>query len=220
MPLIIPADTQEHELAELLSRCDGLLFTGSPSNVNPALYGKSLHPSQPSQDTMRDDWTLPLLRAAVAHHVPLLAICRGFQEMNVALGGSLHQRLVDVENYDNHHPFDTGDLDGQYAPAHSVSLTAGGLLQRTLGVAQMQVNSLHNQGIDRVAESLEIEARAADGVIEALSVRGSKIFQLGVQWHPEWRAVNDLHSLTIFRTFAQACQENSAKKSQGQDDFR
>ena len=212
LPLIMSADGSVDDLAEMLDRCDGLLFTGSPSNVHPSLYGKELHPSQPMRDEIRDAWTLPLLRAATEQHIPLLAICRGFQEFNVALGGSLHQRLREVPDFENHMAYETDDLDQRYALAHDVSVREGGMLHRIVGVKHMRVNSVHNQGVDQLAPNLCIEARSDDGVIEAVSPRDAKTFQLGVQWHPEWRSDLDEPSTKIFRAFAAACADRAHKK--------
>lgn len=203
LPLIMSADGSVDDLAEMLDRCDGLLFTGSPSNVHPSLYGKEFHPSQPMRDEIRDAWTLPLLRAATEQHIPLLAICRGFQEFNVALGGSLHQRLREVPDFENHMAYETDDLDQRYALAHDVSVREGGMLHRIVGVKHMRVNSVHNQGVDQLAPNL---------CIEAVSPRDAKTFQLGVQWHPEWRSDLDEPSTKIFRAFAAACADRAHKE--------
>lgn len=210
LPLVIPADTMLDEIPDLLVACHGLLFTGSPSNVHPRHYGKSLPCDSTKLDLLRDDWTLPLLRLAMDQEIPLLAICRGFQELNVALGGSLHQQLRDVEPYENHMPYESEIPDEHYAPAHSVTIEPGGMLYSLLGVSGIVVNSAHYQGIDRIAPPLRIEARADDGVIEAVSGPGGGTFQLGVQWHPEWRAAGNPHSSAIFRAFGEACARKAS----------
>src|ERR1700757_2555858 len=169
LPLLIPAVGSKVDVRALLDRLDGLLLTGSPSNVHPSHYGAE--PSHPEilHDPERDATTLPLIREAVRRNMPILAICRGIQELNVALGGTLHQKLQEVPGRLNHRSHKESP-DGPYGPAHSVSLTAGGVLTSLAGVTEVMVNSLHSQGIDRVAPSLRVEAIATDGQIEAVSI--------------------------------------------------
>src|SRR5476651_2674164 len=167
LPVIIPSLADLCEIKDLLHYVDGLLFTGSPSNVEPFHYQGS--PSAPgtAHDPQRDATTLPLLRAAVAAGVPVLGICRGFQEMNVAFGGSLHQKVHEVPGMMDHREDDTQPLDIQYGPAHAVAISPNGVLA-SLGLPQtIQVNSIHSQGVDRLAPGLQVEATAPDGLIEA-----------------------------------------------------
>lgn len=205
LPLLIPATDAPLAIADILAAVDGILFSGSPSNVSPSLYGGDA-PRDPSLlDSARDATTLPLLRAAIAAGKPVLAICRGFQELNVALGGTLHQHLHEIPGRLDHREDETAPLDIQYGPAHTVQIVPDGLLDRLVGGAgEHRVNSLHHQGIDRLAPDLSIEAQAPDGQIEAVS--GGPGFVLGVQWHPEWRWSQQPLSRAIFAGFGAAVQ--------------
>ncbi len=203
LPVLIPAVGSRIDICGVLDRLDGLLLTGSPSNVHPSHYGAE--PSHPDilHDRERDATTLPLIRAAVARDLPVLAICRGIQELNVALGGSLHQRVHELPGRLNHRSRQDSP-DGAYGPAHSVALTEGGLLARFAGAAEAMVNSLHSQGIDRLAPGLRVEAVAPDGQIEAVSLPEAR-FVVGVQWHPEYKALENPFSSALFSAFARAC---------------
>ncbi|WP_322071587.1 gamma-glutamyl-gamma-aminobutyrate hydrolase family protein [Paraburkholderia bannensis] len=194
---------------EAILRCvDGLLFTGSYSNVEPHLYGGAPSEAGTLHDPQRDATALPLLRAAIARGVPLLAICRGFQELNVAFGGTLHQAVHAVEGYADHRENREASLDAQYAPAHALSIVPGGVLAACAGgVLETRVNSLHGQGIARLGAGLRVEARAHDGLIEAVSVTEARAFALGVQWHPEWQYADQALSQAIFAAFGAACHE-------------
>jgi putative glutamine amidotransferase len=206
IPLIIPALASEIKLEELLERLDGLLFTGSPSNVEPHRYGGD--PSAPGtwHDPHRDDATLPLIPRAIEAGVPLLGICRGFQEINVAMGGTLWQKLHEIPGNLDHRDDPKQELDQQYAAAHEVVLEPGGVLRRLAGTDRIRVNSLHSQGVRELASGLAIEARAPDGVIEAFRVRDARSFALAVQWHPEWRVNANPFSRALFAEFGAACR--------------
>jgi putative glutamine amidotransferase len=205
LPLLIPALAEELGFDELLGRLDGLMFTGSPSNVEPHHY--SGPPSDPGtlHDPARDATTLPLIRKAVAAGVPVLGICRGFQEMNVAFGGTLHQKVHEIEGRRDHREDTTRELDVQYGPAHEVVLESGGTLRALIGQDRIQVNSLHSQGIDRLAPGLTVEARALDGLVEGFRVENAKAFAVAVQWHPEWKAMSNPFSRALFAAFGAAC---------------
>jgi len=209
LPVLIPAVGSKVDVRAVLSRLDGLLLTGSPSNVHPSHYGAE--PSDPEilYDPERDATTLPLIREAIRRDLPILAICRGIQELNVALGGTLHQRVHEVPGRHNHRSR-RDSSDGPYGPAHRVTLTAGGLLASLAGAPEVKVNSLHSQGIDRPAVSLRIEAVAPDGQIEAVSLPEAR-FVVGVQWHPEYKAVDDPFSSALFSAFAVACGAAAAR---------
>jgi putative glutamine amidotransferase len=206
LPLLIPALAEELGLDELLMRLDGIMFTGSYSNVEPHHY--SGPPSDPGtlHDPARDATTLPLIRKAVAAGIPVLGICRGFQEMNVAYGGTLHQKVHEIEGRHDHREDTTRELDVQYGPAHEIDLEPGGALQRLTGQDRIQVNSLHAQGIDRLGPGLAVEARAPDGLIEAFRVEHAKAFALAVQWHPEWKAMSNPVSRALFAAFGAAAR--------------
>jgi putative glutamine amidotransferase len=211
-PVLIPSLAEELGLDELLQRLDGLLFTGSPSNVEPHRYAGP--PSAPGtlHDPARDATTLPLIRKAVQAEVPVFGICRGFQEMNVAFGGTLHQKLHEVPGHLDHRDDETQPLEVQYGPAHDVTLEPGGLLRSLSSSDRVRVNSLHNQGIDRLGGELAVEARAPDGVIEAFRVRAARRFALAVQWHPEWRVMSDPFSRALFAAFGRASRERASGK--------
>jgi putative glutamine amidotransferase len=211
-PLLIPALAEELGFEELLERLDGLLFTGSPSNVEPHLYQGP--PSAPGtlHDPARDATTLPLIRKAVQAGVPVFGICRGFQEMNVAFGGSLHQRLHEVPGHLDHRDDGSQPLEVQYGPAHDVTLEPGGVLRSLSAGDRIRVNSLHTQGIDRLGDELAVEARAPDGVIEAFRVRAAQHFALAVQWHPEWQVMANPFSRALFASFGQAAAERAQRK--------
>ena len=212
LPLLIPAFAEELGMDELLERVDGLVFTGSPSNVEPHHY--SGPPSDPGtlHDPERDATTLPLIRKAVAAGIPVLGICRGFQEMNVAFGGTLHQKVQEVDGYFDHRDDESQPLEVQYGPAHEVILEPHGLLHRFGGTDRITVNSLHAQGVDRLGEGLSIEARAPDGLIEAFRVASAPAFAVAVQWHPEWKVSSNSFSRALFEAFGAAAREYMQKK--------
>lgn len=205
LPLVVPA-AQADELDELLSLADGVLLTGSPSNVAPHHFGEAVQDPELPLDPLRDAWTLPLVPKALALGLPLFAICRGFQEMNVALGGSLHQAVHAVGRYADHRENEDDPLPQQYAPAHSVLLTPGGVLARILQTDRIEVNSLHGQGVNRLAPGLAVEGVAPDGLVEAFSVPAAPGFALALQWHPEWQAESNPVSVKLFSAFGDAAR--------------
>lgn len=201
LPIMIPPVGQE-QLA-LLDRIDGLLVPGSPSNVHPSHYGVTESETPDKHDPDRDATTLPLIRAAIERGMPVLAICRGIQELNVALGGTLIQRVHDMPGRMDHRG-GPGTLDQRYGPKHPISAT--GLLAQIVGAEEFIVNSLHGQAIDRPAPGLVVEAHAPDGTIEAVAMPGARGFVLGLQWHPEWRFAEQAASVSIFQAFGEACR--------------
>jgi len=203
LPLLIPVLGEPIPPAEILAAVDGLLFTGSPSNVAPHRYGGTAPRDGVLQDEHRDTTTLPLLDAAIAAGTPVLCLCRGFQELNVALGGTLHQHIQELEGRRDHREEKTAPLDAQYGPAHEVRVE-GGLLAQIVREKTFEVNSLHSQGIDRLAPPLHADAIAPDGIVEAISMPGAKGFLLGLQWHPEWRWSENPISREIFSAFGKA----------------
>ncbi len=210
VPLLIPAVGAKLDLGAVLDRLDGLLITGSPSNVEPSQYGGPPSREGTLHDPDRDATTLPLIREAVRRDLPILAICRGIQELNVALGGTLHQRIFEMPARFNHRrrkgPM---TLDERYGPAHPVQLSEGGRLIDIAGAGEIMVNSLHGQGIDRPAADLVVEAVAPDGQIEGVSLPGAR-FVVGVQWHPEYKPLENPFSRALFSAFAQACHATAA----------
>ncbi len=213
IPFLIPALPDLLSSEEILDRVDGIFFTGSPSNVEPHRYAGT--PSEPGtlHDPHRDAITLPLIPGAVRAGVPVFGVCRGFQEMNVAFGGTLHQKLHEVSGFLDHRDDDSQPLEVQYAPAHEVILEAGGLLRSLAGTDKVRVNSLHSQGVDRLAAGLIPEARAPDGVIEAFRVKDAPRFAVAVQWHPEWHVMNNALSRALFAAFGAASRERALTKN-------
>jgi putative glutamine amidotransferase len=213
VPLVLPALGEATDLETVLGACDGIMLSGSPSNVHPSHYTQDVRDPSLPQDAARDATTLPLIRAAIKRGIPLFAVCRGFQEVNVALGGSLHQAVQEVAGMNDHRENKHATLEEQYAPSHSVRIAANGRLADILGVGTIGVNSLHGQGIDRLAPGLAIEAQAEDGLVEAFSVIDAPGFTLAVQWHPEWQIVSNPDSMKMFRAFGQACRDYQLKRS-------
>jgi putative glutamine amidotransferase len=213
IPLILPAIGERLDFGQVLGLIDGLLLTGSVSNVAPERYGQPpAHPDLKT-DMERDATTFPLILAALEAGIPLLGICRGFQELNVAMGGSLHQEVHAQPGLMDHREARGADLDIQYGPSHPVSLEPDGQLRALLGTDKLTVNSIHGQGIRQLGANLAIEATAPDGLIEAIRVRNARNFALAVQWHPEWKVGENPQSMAIFRTFGQACADYMIKKS-------
>jgi len=209
LPLLIPALAEELRLDDLLGRLDGILFTGSLSNVEPRHYAGA--PSEPGtlHDPARDATTLPLIREAVRAGIPVLGICRGFQEMNVAFGGTLHQKVHELAGYSEHRDDESQPLEVQYGPAHDVILEPGGLLRSMADGERVRVNSLHSQGIARLGAGLVVEARAMDGLIEAFHVADAARFAMAVQWHPEWEVMSNPFSRALFAAFGSASRERA-----------
>ncbi|AOK05898.1 gamma-glutamyl-gamma-aminobutyrate hydrolase family protein [Burkholderia sp. AU19243] len=207
LAFVLPALGVRQPVDAIVAAVDGLLLTGSYSNVEPHRYGGAASAPDTLHDPARDATALPLIRAAIDAGVPVLAICRGMQELNVAYGGTLHQRLHASPGFADHREREGDPLERQYGPAHRVQFTAGGLLQRVAhGARDAMVNSLHDQGLARLGAGLAVEACAPDGLIEAVSVRGARAFALGVQWHPEWRHAEQPLSRDIFAAFGAACR--------------
>ena len=212
LPLMIPVMAEHIHVDELLQHVDGVFLTGSLSNVEPHHYDGE--PSEPGtlHDPHRDATTLPLARAVLKAGVPLMAVCRGFQELVVALGGSLHQKVHEVPGYHYHLENPDDPLDKQYGPSHAVDLVEGGVLHKLAGETRVMVNSLHAQGVRRLPDGVTVEAIADDGLIEAFTVDGAPGFALGVQWHPEWRVTENDFSLAMFRAFGDACREYARQR--------
>ena len=211
VPVLIPALGEQH-LGEWLDSFDAIMFTGSASNVEPHRYQGP--PSDPEtwHDPHRDSTTLPMIPAAIASGLPVLGICRGFQEMNVAFGGSLWQKLHEVPGHDDHREDKDAPLDDQYGPAHEIELVEGGQLRALAGQPRIRVNSLHSQGVQRLGAGLAVEGRADDGVIEAFRVEAAPTFAIAVQWHPEWKAMHNEFSRLLFGAFGEAARQRAARR--------
>ena len=212
LPLIVPVLSDHIDADAVLAEVDGILLTGSPSDIEPHHYAGEPSREGTLHDPERDAMTLPLARRAMQTGVPLLAICRGFQELNVALGGSLHQHVGEVPGFHNHKENPDDPLDVQYGDAHPVTLVEGGLLHRMHGGPSAVVNSLHGQGVRVLADGLTVEALADDGLIEAFTVDAATGFALAVQWHPEWKVTENAFSMEIFRSFGDACRERARSR--------
>lgn len=196
------------QAAVMLGRLDGLMLTGSYTNVAPERYGAVLAPENTRDDPRRDNEALAWVHEALRQGLPLFGICRGFQEMNVALGGTLHQAVQTLPGMLDHREPPADDMAGHYAPSHKVVLRPNGVLAALYSGEHLEVNSLHQQGIDQLAPGLEAEAWAPDGLIEAVSVRDASAFALAVQWHPEWRPREHPFYDAIFKGFATACRQH------------
>jgi putative glutamine amidotransferase len=213
MAFIIPAFEEGYETDAILDRVDGVLVSGSASNVHPSFYGRQSTDADGPFDVARDSTTLPLIRRAIDRAVPLLAICRGIQELNVALGGTLASEIQEQPGiWDHRKPADV-DRDGMYAIRQSVFVKEGSCIARIIGPGEVQVNSLHRQAIAKTAPRLQIEAVAEDGTIEAVSVIDAEAFAVGVQWHPEYWAETDKPSNQIFAAFGDAVRDYAGKRS-------
>ena len=201
LPVLIPPLGES--MLDLLDSLAGLLVPGSPSNVHPSHYDGGESETPEWHDMERDHTTLPLIRAAIQRGIPVLAICRGIQELNVALGGSLIQR-VHAHPGRSDHRGGPGALEARYGPKHGITLT--GSVARILGATNIQVNSLHGQAIDRLGRGLVVEASAPDGTIEAVAMPSAPGWMLGVQWYPEWAFASNRHSVALFAAFGEACR--------------
>ena len=211
-PVILPSFGATADLKAFLAELDGLLLPGAVSNVEPWRYGAGDRPAEP-YDPARDATSLPLIETALADGLPLLAICRGFQELNVALGGTLHTHVHEIPGRMDHRAPYKAPLADQYAPTHAVNLTPGGVLSELAPrCAAVMVNSLHWQGIDRLGAGLTVEATAPDGTIEGFRVQGAPAFALGVQWHPEWEATKSPFSTALFQRFGDAARARRANR--------
>ncbi len=213
IPLVIPAFGAVFDPPDLIARLDGLMLTGSPSNVYPAHYGTEPSAEAEPHDLERDATTLPLIRHAIEAGLPLLAICRGIQELNVALGGTLHSQVQEQPGRMDHRRPKHEDRDVQYGPRHEIRLTPGGPLARLAGAETLMVNSLHAQALDRVADGLTVEAVAPDGIIEAVRVKNGANFALGVQWHPEYKVLENPFSMRLFGAFGEAARARAKTRA-------
>ncbi|MEX0852983.1 MAG: gamma-glutamyl-gamma-aminobutyrate hydrolase family protein [Bauldia sp.] len=209
-PLILPSLGEALDLDALLGRVDGVLLPGSRTNVHPSRYGEPPNDKARPHDERRDAVTLPLIGAALRHGVPLFAICRGMQELNVSLGGTLIAEVQELDGRSDHRAPGVDDHDVRYAIRQQVHIRPGGMLAGILGPGTIPVNSLHHQAIGRLAEGLAIEATAPDGTIEAVRVRAAAAFALGVQWHPEYWVRSDAPSAKLFAAFGEAIRARQA----------
>ncbi len=209
MPIVIPALGNLLDIPKLVSKLDGIMLTGSASNVHPERYNTAPSPEAEPYDPMRDQTTFALIQEALKQEVPLLAICRGFQELNVALGGSLYPQVKNIPGRMDHSSPDTKDMDIDYGPNHTISIQSQGCLYSILKNSEAKVNSLHYQAIDQLGSRLIADAVAKDGTVEAISMPAQKSFVLGVQWHPEYKADDNNVSKAIFKAFGEAVRHRA-----------
>lgn len=207
VPILIPPISDQEIVDNYLTLIDGLLLTGSPSDIHPSRYGHEIKNPDSFFDKNRDETSVALIRGCIKSGIPVLGICRGFQEINVALGGTLHQSIHRTPDYIDHREKKGADLDIQYGKRHNVTVEPDGRLITITNQKKWLVNSLHDQGIDLLAPDLQVEARADDGLIEAVSLKDKDKFVFGAQWHFEWKTYSDPCSLAIFNAFGQACKK-------------
>lgn len=206
LPLLIPADPRFVKIEDLLESCDGFLFTGGRPNVHPEEYGEEETEAHGAFDRARDAVALPLIRACVERGQPFFGVCRGFQEVNVAMGGSLYPEIRDLPGRMNHRMPPDGTLEEKFALRHAVTFTEGGPFHRLFGASQVMTNTLHGQGINRAGARVVIDGQAPDGTPEAIYIKDAPGFTLSVQWHPEYRAAEDPVSRPLFAAFGLAAK--------------
>lgn len=211
LPVIVPADPSLMTVEELRASCDGFVFTGGRPNVHPEEYGEEPTEAHGTFDRDRDRLVLPLIRACVAAGQPILGICRGFQEVNVAFGGSLYPEIRDLPGRDNHRMPPDGTLEEKFALRHEITFTEGGPFHRLMGEQRVMTNSLHGQGIKTPGVGVVIDGHAPDGTPEAIYLADAPGFCLSVQWHPEWNAAGDPVSRQLFSAFGDACRAWAAQ---------
>ncbi len=209
---VVFALAQGSDVDALLPLVDGVMLTGSPSNVDPVHFGQVVADPSLPLDPLRDSLTLQLVQACLAQGVPLLGVCRGFQEINVALGGTLHQQVHTVPGMQDHRENRQAAYADQYAPSHVVNFVPDSAFAKWAGANQARVNSLHGQGIDRLAQGLRALGSADDGLVEAYEVKDARAFAYAVQWHPEWRTSENPFYAALFSAFGAACAERHAAR--------
>lgn len=213
MPLLIPADPRLVSVPELLAQCDGFLLTGGRPNVHPSEYGEDVTDAHGEFDQARDAIVLPLVRACVESGQPFLGVCRGFQEVNVAMGGSLYPEIRDLPGRMNHRMPPDGTLEEKFELRHEVSFVEGGVFHRLMGSQTVLTNTLHGQGIKEAGARVVVEGHAPDGTPEATYIKDAPGFTLAVQWHPEWNAAHDPVSRPLFTAFGDAARAWSSRRS-------
>ena len=213
-PVMIPSMIDVLHLDQLLDHFDGILMTGAVSNVHPPHYGEAPTADHEPYDHARDAITLKLIRRVIDRGIPLFCICRGFQELNVVLGGSLETELQRGQGRLDHRAPKSDDADVRYGLNHAIAITPGGMLEKILGKRQTMINSIHRQGVKKLAPGLIAEAVAPDGVVEAVSVKGARAFAFGTQWHPEYKAASNADSVKLFEAFGDAVRDYATARQE------
>ncbi len=212
IPVLIPSFGEA--MLEILPHLDGIYLTGSYSNMEPHHFGGSELGIEMPRDPNRDNTNLALLRKAVELKIPVLGICRGFQEMNVAMGGTLHQQVFELDNMIEHREDKSLSIDEQYSLSHDLNLSQNGILSTIMeGELTQQINSLHGQGVDKLASALKVEGTAPDGLVEAFSLASNASYYLGLQWHPEWKIEENPFYTEIFKSFGDACRKHKKNEA-------
>jgi len=212
VPVLVPTCCGIDDLEQYLDMADGVYLTGAGSNIDPALYGQENETPGKAQDKQRDLFDLPLIKAAIARGLPIFGICRGMQEINVALGGDIYQKVYAEPGFNDHRENPEDPVEVQYASAHSVRVAQNTWLHKLLQTDSIQVNSLHGQGLKTLGKGLEAIAHAEDGLVEAIHAPTLSPFLFAVQWHPEWQALKNPDSVKIFQAFGDACRLQVKKK--------
>jgi putative glutamine amidotransferase len=207
LPLMVPADPRVVDVVTLIDACDGFVFTGGRPNVHPSYYGEEETAAHGEFDHCRDQLVLDLIQTCVKRGQPVLGICRGFQEFNVAFGGTLYPEIRDLPGRMNHRMPPDGTIEEKFALRHEITVPADGVFAKVFGSDKVMVNSLHGQGIKEKGAKIVIEGYASDGTPEAIYVTDSPGFSLAVQWHPEWNAANDPASKALFQAFGAALRK-------------
>lgn len=215
VPLIVAADPDLNSVADLMGCCHGFVFTGGRPNVHPEEYGEAATEAHGEFDRARDGLVLPLIRACVEAGLPFLGVCRGFQEVNVAMGGTLYPEIRDLPGRDNHRMPPDGTLEEKFALRHAVTFAEGGMFHRLMGAQEVMTNTLHGQGIKAPGPRIVVDGYAPDGTPEALYVDGAPGFTYSVQWHPEWNAANDPVSRPLFEGLGAAARAWAAGERPG-----
>ena len=212
-PVMIPSLGDDHDLEPVLDRLDGVIMTGATSNVHPPHFGEQPTQAHEPYDHHRDSSTLRLIRKVLERKMPLLCICRGFQELNVVFGGTLETEIQQAEGRLDHRSPESDEIDVRYGPVHEISIRENGPFHEIFGKTTIMVNTVHRQGISRLADGLTIEATAPDGIIEAVSIDNAGEFALGVQWHPEYKAAQNPYSVKLFEAYGKAARAYALRRS-------
>lgn len=211
VPVLVPTCCGTEALDAYLDMADGVYLTGAGSNIDPTLYGQSNETPGKTQDRDRDLFDIPLVQRALARGLPIFGICRGMQEINVALGGDIYQKVYAEPGFNDHRENPEDPVEVQYAPVHDVAIASGSWLREALGSDRIRVNSLHGQGLRTLGKGLEAIATADDGLVEAIHGPTLSPFLFAVQWHPEWQAASNPDSVRIFEAFGEACRAQVRK---------